>query len=107
MTNSKIYYSPYNPIHYGTSPRGGEVYDYIGGKIYVTDRDDPKESELIFDCGREFAFPNGYTMIGDYLYFDCMQIIRQGDYAWFSSALELKKVRINIKEHTIKYLSFD
>jgi hypothetical protein len=107
ITNTHIYYSVYDPIDYGKSPRGGEAYDYTGGKIYVTDRNDRTKSSLLLDCGGKLVLISGYTVIGDYVYFDYANIISDNGTGYFSSADQLKKVRINVKEHTIKYLRFE
>ena len=109
LTNSKIYYSAYDPYYYGPGMRGGKVYDYTGGKIYSTDRNGSSESVLIFDDGIDFSMNSSfsYLILGDYLYFDYMALRQENGYVWYSMALELKKVRINLKEHTVKYLSFD
>jgi len=109
LTNSKIYYYAYDPYYYGPGMRGGEVYDYTNGKIYSTDRHDPSESVLIFDDGIDFSMNSSYAylILGDYLYFDYMELRQENGYVCYSMALELKKVRINLKEHTVKYLSFD
>lgn len=109
LTNSKIYYSAYDPYYYGPGMRGGDVYDYTHGKIYATDRHDTSESILIFDDGIDFSMNSSYSylILGDYLYFDYMELRQENGYVWYSKALELKKVRINLKEHTVKYLSFD
>ena len=106
LTDSKIYYSIYEPFYYGISPRGGEVYDYISGKVYESDRKSISESKLIFDGSGEFNL-HKYVIVGDYLYFDYMDFMNDGTFVWFSKALELKKARINFKNNTIKYISFD
>jgi hypothetical protein len=112
LTNNKIYYSPYNPIFYGIAAdfQRTEIYDYTGGKIYETDRNNRKESKLIFDSEKEFIIYNpfnSYIVIGDYLYFDNPELIEDGEFTYFSVAHKLEKVRINLKENTIKYIKFE
>ena len=114
LTNSKIYYSPFNPEFLGISPRddliNDRIYNFTGGRIYVTDRHIREEYELVFEACRNFLIGTEvcrYVIIGDYLYFAHMQFISNGRYVWFSSAHYLEKVRINMRENTIRYLGFD
>lgn len=52
LTNSKIYYSPFNPNFLGISIRDDlanrRIYNYTSGRIYVTDRHNRESYELIF-----------------------------------------------------------
>jgi len=107
VTNEKIYYSPYNPKYYGTSPRGGEVYDYTGGKIFEVNRTNLSDSTLIFQCDDDFALKGDYIVIGNYIYFTYWEIMREGGSVWFSTALDLKLARINYIDNTLHYIVFD
>ncbi len=109
LTNSKIYYSIYDPYLYGVYYNGDKVYEYGGGKIYVTDRQNRNSADVLFDNHQNKHFPlrNWWTVIGDYLYIDKWQLIESGEYTYFSSALFLRKMRINIDDQTIKYFRFD
>jgi hypothetical protein len=107
LTRSKIYYSEYEPLLFGVSSMG-EVSDYSGGKVYMTDRSSRKESELIYDGGKDFIITNDavrYLIIGDYLYVDYLEI--KDSNGLIESSYSGCKVRINFKENTIKYLRFD
>jgi len=108
LTKSTIYYSEYAPLFYGISSMGGEVYDYSGGKIYAANRNNRKESELIYDGGKDFIIANDsirYIIIGDYLYFDYLKIENTG--GTVDPIYSGCKIRINPKENTIKYLKFE
>jgi len=119
LTNGEIYYSPYESIFLGISPRDDlpmkdrEVYNYTKGKIYVTDRHSREEAELIFDDGANFNYVIGgsevceYIIIGDYMYFPYMEFLDDGTHVWFRSAHFLEQVRINLKENTILYFAFE
>ncbi len=75
LTNSKIYFSVYDPLKLGEHPTdpGGTV-DTSGGKIYAVDRDDPlAEPLLVYDTHGEtfLCIPgvNVYAVFGDQLFF--------------------------------------
>lgn len=109
LTNNNIYYSAYEPYHYGPGMRMGEVYDYTGGKIYATDRYNTSDFSMIFDDGIDFHMNSDYQplILGNYIYFDYMQFNQENGYFWYSMALELKKARIDFVNKTVKYISFD
>lgn len=109
LTNSKIYYSIYDPYLYGVYYNGDKVYEYGGGKIYVTDRHQRTSSDIFFDNHQNKHFPlrNWWTVLGNYLYIDKWQLIESGEYTYFSSALFFRKMRIDIDAQTIKYFRFD
>ncbi|MCL1794780.1 MAG: hypothetical protein FWG34_13035 [Oscillospiraceae bacterium] len=112
LTNNMIYYSPYDPIYYGTAAdfQHTQVYDYTGGKIYAADKNNPIKAKLIFDAEKNFIIYNpfnSYVIIGDYLYFDDPELVEDGEFIYFNVAQKLEKVRINMKENTIKYIRFE
>ncbi|MDR2971792.1 MAG: hypothetical protein LBU83_07700 [Bacteroidales bacterium] len=116
LTNNAIYYSPYNPIYYGQSANPAHIaagiglYDFTGGKIYVTDRNTRAETTLIFDCGKDFYIyteSRSYIIVGDYLYFRKLTLVEENGLVYFNLILGVDKVRINLKENTIKHLKFE
>lgn len=115
LTNSKIYYSTYNPIHYGTSVTGGEVYDYTDGIVYAADRNDPSKSELVYDCAGEYVISDSvdnYIVIGDHLYFQEDEVLHEVDdfgneYTYFSSAFHVNRIRVNLKTGEMTRIQFE
>ena len=103
LTRDYIYYTSYDPIEYGISPRGGVCYDESGGKIWRVPRDDVlAEPELIFDGRGEFAFL-GYYAVGDCLYLDYSEIVQEngiGYFRWHGI-----NARVNFVDGTIKWLT--
>ena len=103
LTRDYIYYTSYDPIEYGISPRGGVCYDESGGKIWRVPRDDVStEPELIFDGRGEFAF-RGYYAVGDCLYLDYSEIVQEngiGYFRWHGI-----NARVNFVDGTIKWLT--
>ena len=104
LTRDYIYYTSYDPIEYGISPRGGVCYDESGGKIWRVPRDDVStEPELIFDGHGEFAFRMGYYAVGDCLYLDYSEIVQEngtGYFRWHGI-----NARVNFVDGTIKWLT--
>ncbi|MBR4204060.1 MAG: hypothetical protein IKQ92_01135 [Clostridia bacterium] len=82
LTNSKICYSPYDPVYIGRNPSVGETWDYAGGKIYAVDRENPGgKAELIYDAEGKYilsiATVFGYTVFGDRLLFPRVKIVTE------------------------------
>lgn len=104
LTRDYIYYTSYDPIEYGISPRGGVCYDESGGKIWRVPRDDVSaEPELVFDGHGEFAFRMGYYAVGDCLYLDYSEIVQEngtGYFRWHGI-----NARVNFVDGTIKWLT--
>jgi len=104
LTNKYIYYTTYDPINYGMSPRGFDCIDEDGGKIYRVRRDDTKKTELVFDAQNELFFAS-FVVLGDYIYIDYGELVSGNGYAHFRWAGST--ARIHMEEQTIKWLNFD
>jgi len=123
LTDSKIYYSSYNPVYYGISatayyfnddPEDCKVYDYSGGKVYAADRNDLSESTLIYDNNGEYVICDllvNYSIFGNYLYFEEDEIIREVingvEYTYFSSADTVNKIRVNLTTGEMRRIVFE
>ena len=108
LTANRIYYSPFNCIFYGMgSLLAGDIpiYDYTGGRIYVTDRHNRMEYELILNVGEDL-FMRGYTIVGDYVYFHHSGLERIIENPAMVEGFGLDKVRINFRENTIRFFGF-
>ena len=83
LTNSKIYYTVYEPRLLGdhpTDPNG--AVDYSGGKIWAVSRDNPGEDPaVVYDTeGKYLLCRPGlytYTIFGDQLFFPVAEIVRE------------------------------
>jgi len=104
LTDNYIYYTVYDPVVYGTSPRGGASIDVTGSKIYRTPRSNPTEGELVFDGKGELFFMS-YIVTGNYLYLDHCSLIEEGGLAWFRRMGST--MRVNFAEGTLKWLNLD
>ncbi len=110
LTNTKIYYSPYDPVYIGPNYMGG-LWDYAGRTIYTVSRDDTAgepvavytETEDRFLC-RAGVF--GYFVFGDTLLMDSNQIVSrlettpEGENVWewaIDQAGDVHKIRVNLK----------
>lgn len=116
VTNSDIYYSTYEPVYYGISkgPGNPEVYDYSGGKVYKTNRYDTSSSEVVYDCAGEYvicSLVTNYYVLDNNLFFDEKEIKRETingvDYTYFSSATNLKKMRVDLATGEMERICFD
>ncbi|MBQ3707926.1 MAG: hypothetical protein II889_08455 [Clostridia bacterium] len=83
LTNTRVYYSPYDPLKLGDGPIPNmEVYDYCGGKVYETDRVHPNlDASLVYDAGGQYVIcmsgAFGYCIFGDKLCFSLYSILRE------------------------------
>jgi len=104
LTDNYIYYTVYDPVEYGTSPRGGAAIDESGSKIYRTPRSNPTEGELVFD-GKGELFFRDYVITGNYLYLEYYSLIEEGGFIWFRRMGST--MRVNFAEGTLKWLNLD
>lgn len=104
LTNNYIYYTKYDPVNYGVSPRGIPTVDENGNKIWRVHRDNPNEAELAFD-GHGEIFWNDIIVVGEHLYIDYSYLHQEGDMVWWRRSGST--ARINILENTIKWISLD
>ncbi|MDD4773337.1 MAG: hypothetical protein PHZ09_07000, partial [Eubacteriales bacterium] len=100
LTDKYIYYTIYDPVVYGVSPRGTSCIEENGNKIYRTPRSNPSGGELIFD-GRNELFFFDYFITGNYLYIDYMQFMDEGGMNWFR--VMGVTARIDMEKDTIKW----
>ena len=123
LTDENIYYSTYNPIFYGISassyylqgnPENHKVYDYSGGKVYVTNRDYRVSSDLVYDCAGKYRICSSnqnYIVIDDCLCFDEVELIHEKingvEYTYFSSADTVNKIRVNLTTGELKRIVFE
>ncbi len=105
LTRKYIYYTIYDPIYYGTSPRNIPCIDESGNKIYRVSRDNTTSSELIFDGHEILFFKNGYIVTGDYIYMDYYALVNEGSMYWFRYMRTA--ARINFVDNTIKWFNID
>jgi hypothetical protein len=105
LTRNYIYYTTYDPIYYGISPRGTECIDETGNKIYRVNRSDTISSELIFDGHSVIFFGLGYIITCNYLYIDYASFHEEGGMTWFRRMGST--ARVNFAEGTIKWLNLD
>ncbi len=119
LTNSKIYYSVYDPIKLGEHPfdPNGTV-DLSGGKIYAADRDDPqRDARLVYDThGETFLCLPGvhtYAVFGDQLFFRPALLVDDFDpvtgklYKVLSIAHDLTMHRIDLTTGEEEIIRFD
>ncbi|MBP3918937.1 MAG: hypothetical protein J6I50_07190 [Clostridia bacterium] len=108
LTDDYIYYTVYDPISYGTSPRGGSSIDADGGKIYrvsldsINSNETMQVQELVFDGEGKLFLHGSCFIINDYMYTDYYTLVKEGGMTWFRNMD--KAIRINLKEKTIKWL---
>lgn len=104
MTNNYIYYTVFDPIIYGETPRGGNLCCENGNKIYRVKRDDLTSEELVFD-GRDELFFESFYPIDNHLYVSYLKLMDEGGMQWFR--VMGITARIDIGRDTIKWLMLD
>jgi len=130
LTEDRIYYTAFDPIYYGISkevvlaqmsdpsadPEAYKTFDYSGGKLYAADRANPlSEAELVYEStvmGTDrLADLNTCVVLGDYLYFDEIDIIREVhnsvEYVYFASSYQVDKIRVNLKDGSVTRIKFE
>ena len=119
LTNTKIYYSPYDPVKLSEHPRDPNgIVDYTNGKIYSVNRDDPGgEPTLVYDCAGKYYIgepdTSVYTIFGDDLYFSLLKLTRETDwiteeeYLAFNMAGDYPKVHVNLSTGEEEIYRFD
>ena len=108
LTRNYIYYTTYDPIYYGVSPRGIDCIDETGNKIYRVSRSGTTASEPVFDGHEKIFFDinyKGYIVTGNYIYIAYVILHEEGGMIWFRSMGST--ARINFKDETIKWLNLD
>ncbi len=119
LTNTKIYYSLYDPIRLGDHPFDPNgTFDNSGGKIYMADREHPdEEPTLVFDgAGKYFICLPGvytYSVFGDQLFFAGAKLIDYVDPVTrkkskvLSIAGDVEMTRIDLKTGEEVIFAFD
>ncbi len=113
LTDTKIYYSPYEPVYIGENPDlAYGLWDYSGGKIYEVKRNEPSsEANLIYDAKGEFFITrlgvSNYVILGDQLFFDNLSVVSRKDGVFFNAAGELPKVHIDLRTGELAYIRFE
>lgn len=102
LTKDYIYYTVYDPIHYGTR-KGHPILDTTGGKIYRVARDNTTEGELFFDAKGELIFRGAYCVVGDNLYLQYYKLKGVADDTSFYYTGSI--ARVNVKENTLKWIN--
>ena len=119
LTNTKIYYSPFDPVKIDDNPTypPGTV-DYTNGKIYAVDRDDPGgEPTLVYDCAGRYYIgepsSSDYAIFGDDLFFGKLLLRLYKDYFTgeeyfvFDMSGDYPKVHVNLATGEEEIFQFD
>ncbi len=108
LTSDYIYYTSYDPVNYGMSPRGTDCICGSGNKIYRVERGDTtSEPELIFD-GKDAIFKGdsgNYFVYGNYLYMTYYTLVESGGMSFFRYMGIY--ARIDFENNTIKFLTLN
>ncbi|MBR4204476.1 MAG: hypothetical protein IKQ92_03270 [Clostridia bacterium] len=107
VTRNWIYYTAADFIPVGLSHSGhGEIGFEDGGVIYRVPREHPDaEPEIVFSEGADFCMKDVWFVIGDCLYFESCSLEDEGGSKEFG--LYVKTVRLNLKDHTVRYFRYD
>ncbi len=104
VTRSWIYYTAADFVSVGPGTHGEAGFE-DGGVIYRVPRDDPSaEPEIIFSDGVSFDMKEWF-ILGDWLYLGSWQRTNEGGLISFGRTV--KGVRLNLKDHTVRYFRYD
>ena len=106
VTRNWIYYTAADFIPAGLDHNGlYEIGFEDGGVIYRVPRDDPSaEPETVFSEGIGFSMKKMWFVLGDCLYFESLPLT--DDEAGKSFGQTAKTVRLNLKDHTVRYIRY-
>ena len=107
VTRNWIYYTAADFIPVGLSYTGhGEIGFEDGGVLYRVPRGQPDaEPETVFSEGVQFRMKNIWFVIGDCLYFESYSLEDEGGSKEFGRFV--KTVRLNLKDHTVRYIRYE
>lgn len=121
LTNSMIYYSPYDPVELGTGRWGDKVYDYAGKTIWAVSRDDTAgEPAAVYEEKENRILASnaaGYLIFGSTLLFDTMQVEKKilydehlqpiGEYTEINYAGDVHKICVDLRTGEEDAITFD
>lgn len=107
VTRNWIYYTAADFVPAGMDHNGLRMIGFEdGGVIYRVPRDNPSaEPEIVFSDGIGFSMKGTWFALGDCLYFESHSLM--DDEAGKSFGQFVKTVRLNLKDHTVRYIRFD
>ena len=100
LTEQYIYYTDFNPVFYGSTPEGKATVDEYGGKIFRVSRENTEQSEVVFDGKEEIFLYDSYTVIGNTLFMNYLELLDVGGFKLFK--LEDGVLTINLSDQTRK-----
>ncbi len=104
VTRNWIYYTAADFVSVGPG-RHGEAGFEDGGVIYRVPRSDPSaEPQIVFSDGVNFDMKEWFVL-GDCLYLGSWQRFNEGGTISFGRFV--KGVRLNLKDHTVRYFRYD
>ena len=109
ITRDEIYYTIYdNRVCYGISLTDKQVFDYGGREIYVTDRETHDEAEIFYSCeDMDLPLHGDWIVVGDTVYFDYYPLEKTFDVVKFNHLSGTGKIRINVRDGTIKRFTLE